>query len=82
MDKPKFKPVVKRRRKSFYETLADQDEEEGLDVIAEDEEIVFDSEPTAFVTQVMENLQSQNEEDREAAVHTIVGLKLEYGRKH
>lgn len=78
--KPVFKPVIKRRRKSFYETLADQEGDDELDVIPEDEEIVFNAEPLAFVEEILGKLMSDDSEQRTEAAHTIVGLRLEFGK--
>lgn len=78
-DKPKLRPIIRRRRKSFFESLA-EDESTPLDVISETDEIVFSTAPEEFVTDLYTQLLSSDAEQVETAMHTLIGLKLEQGR--
>ena len=78
-EKPKLKPIIKRRRSSSGD-LELEKQENRLGVIQESEEIIFNSEPIEFVNSIIDQLEDSNPCVREQAVGTIIGLKIEHGR--
>lgn len=78
-EKLKLKPIIKRRRQSYNEILADQ-EEDNLQVIQESEELIFDYKPKEFVDDLCNQIESTKIETREQAIGVIIGLKIEHGK--
>lgn len=80
MEERKLRPLessYKRRRKSFYERMAEDEEGGDLDTIREQDEIVFNSRPDEFVHMIESQLNSDRPHTVTEAILTVIGLRID-----
>lgn len=80
MSGTKFQPVIRRRRRSILADERDGTDVQGLETITENDEILLQGGVEEFVESTLDKLDAADVEEREQAVHSLIGLKLEDGK--